>query len=955
MSENKVEIEFGAGTEPLSQGIEKVKGMLEGLTSPITSLTGQFTELGELAAGAFGIEKISEFSREMAELGASVAHATQMLGVSAEEFSTLSFAFGAMGQDAEGATMSMDRLERNMVEAAGGSGEAAAAFKALGVSVNDSNGEVKDLSDILPEIANRFAETANGPEKTAIAIALLGRSGAEMIPFLNEGAAGLDHMKQIAEETGAVLTDNMVEGMEHSAISVYTMDQAFKGIGLTIYEDFKPAIDVTEGGLIDLAESFNHALNSESALHDTMTAFVLIVDTAIGSIAVFSTGLQQTWQVIAGFAESSAVAFNTLDQVIQDVFSGHWAKAKADTAAGLDQIEQMVKERAVKFAQAGAEMHNTLEKLYSNVDFGGVHGADKGNGAKKEEKEKPHLPEMETADQGDSQMQKWKNELQQRLVAEQNYFGDSKREELQFWEEKKGLTEAGSKESYAVDAQIYALKKALAQQDLQDQLAAIKEKQDAAKNDYATVIGLEEQKLAILAKDYSQNSKQYQDALREKERMEREHQAEITRMNKETDDTLRAIRQADLQAQKDDLDVQVQLGEITTQEKIAQLKDLSEKQFQLTKQGLTQDAEQPGQSPQKIYDQIDVLTAKHTTDMAALNRQAALSAQKSWQDIVSPIENAFSTMITGIIQGTTTLHAAMGKVAQSITLEFIQARIKVELDWLGGQAAMAMGTQQWTNKSVLSWIFGEQAKTAATNTGEAQRTAATNSGNAARTASDATSQSTFLGRLGEMVAGWFGLETGKTTETVAGNATRTTAEGTAAAASIAAAKLEAAGEIPAYAAIGAAAAMASVAAIPFIGWAMAPGVGAEQFADSMGYLTVASASGGWDQVPFDGAMAELHKDEMVLPSSIATPLRSLTAAFPAFGLPEGMALPANSNSQQPASSAASAGGAGGGTTINNFNISATDAASFNNKLQQQTTVNSLSKALKKAHGQGAAA
>ena len=38
---------------------------------------------------------------------------------------------------------------------------------------------------------------------------------------------------------------------------------------------------------------------------------------------------------------------------------------------------------------------------------------------------------------------------------------------------------------------------------------------------------------------------------------------------------------------------------------------------------------------------------------------------------------------------------------------------------------------------------------------------------------------------------------------------------------------------------------------------------------------IASAEGGWDRVPYDGAQAILHKEEMVLPAPLAEGLRNM--------------------------------------------------------------------------------
>ena len=63
-------------------------------------------------------------------------------------------------------------------------------------------------------------------------------------------------------------------------------------------------------------------------------------------------------------------------------------------------------------------------------------------------------------------------------------------------------------------------------------------------------------------------------------------------------------------------------------------------------------------------------------------------------------------------------------------------------------------------------------------------------------------------------------------------------------------------------------AMGSVAAIPLVGWAMAPGVGAAAYGEGLAMAGMASAAGGWDNVPSD-QVAQIHKREMILPPDIA--------------------------------------------------------------------------------------
>jgi hypothetical protein len=89
-------------------------------------------------------------------------------------------------------------------------------------------------------------------------------------------------------------------------------------------------------------------------------------------------------------------------------------------------------------------------------------------------------------------------------------------------------------------------------------------------------------------------------------------------------------------------------------------------------------------------------------------------------------------------------------------------------------------------------------------------------------------------------------------------------------------KTTATSEIAGNAGVAATAAMASAAAIPMVGWAMAPGVGAETFAAAMGYMgSIASAALGFDIPEGVNPITQLHEREMVLPAEHADTIRNL--------------------------------------------------------------------------------
>ena len=82
-----------------------------------------------------------------------------------------------------------------------------------------------------------------------------------------------------------------------------------------------------------------------------------------------------------------------------------------------------------------------------------------------------------------SEIQEWREQLQQKLEAERNFFKDSTAEELAFWQSKIGLTRAGSKEQAEVANTIYGLEKRMALQGLADARAA-ESQQETLDRDY---------------------------------------------------------------------------------------------------------------------------------------------------------------------------------------------------------------------------------------------------------------------------------------------------------------------------------------------------------------------------------------------------------------------------------------------------------------------------------------
>jgi hypothetical protein len=112
-------------------------------------------------------------------------------GIAVDTLGGLGFAAKQAGGDLDSFADAATKLNRSIAEAGAGDKAKGEVFKTLGINVKDATGQLKTADQVMAELADKFASYADGPNKVAIAIALLGKAGADQIPVLNEGGQAL--------------------------------------------------------------------------------------------------------------------------------------------------------------------------------------------------------------------------------------------------------------------------------------------------------------------------------------------------------------------------------------------------------------------------------------------------------------------------------------------------------------------------------------------------------------------------------------------------------------------------------------------------------------------------------------------------------------------------------------------------------------------------------------------
>lgn len=171
--------------------------------------------------------------------------AAQKIGIPVEELSKLKHAADLSGVSMESLQRTVRRLAGNMSDAAtNATSQAARSFTALGISVTNTDGTLKSTSQVITEVAGRFATMQDGAGKTAIAMNIFGRAGADLIPMLNAGKTGLNEMMQEAEQLGLVISGPTAKAAEQFNDNLTRLGRVGDGVAIQLASAFAAPLAV---------------------------------------------------------------------------------------------------------------------------------------------------------------------------------------------------------------------------------------------------------------------------------------------------------------------------------------------------------------------------------------------------------------------------------------------------------------------------------------------------------------------------------------------------------------------------------------------------------------------------------------------------------------------------------------------------------------------------------------
>jgi len=272
---------------------DKELGKLDDSVKTITAgFIGLVGTIAAASATLYGLVKST------ADSVGQIKDLSESLGITTDRLQELMTFAGGAGISNEELGQSLGLLNRNLVAAKDGSEETINSFKKLGFSANELKNGTLTADSAIERISKNFDKLPEGPERSALAMQLFGRSGARLIPMLNDMRDGLTPTQQAIMELGFV-SEEQVETTDKFARSLDFLNMAFRGIMKVVGINFIPV--------------------AQEVVNTVTEWIVLNKDLIKTNLLGFVKGLSSGLKVALGFALTLVNAFKGLVRAIGGV------------------------------------------------------------------------------------------------------------------------------------------------------------------------------------------------------------------------------------------------------------------------------------------------------------------------------------------------------------------------------------------------------------------------------------------------------------------------------------------------------------------------------------------------------------------------------------------------------------------------------------------------------------
>jgi len=335
--------------------LDKMSRDAQKMNQRFTTMTSKILNVKNAIIGLAAVKGIQLLLGSVAKLGDGFDKMSQRLNVSTQFLQEMDFVANLAGTSFQTLEGGMRRLARNANDANDGLAASKRAFEDIGVSVQGANGNLKESEELFNDVLIGLAGLEDKTKQTALAQVLFGRSGASLIPILNQGADAIAAQRKQVNELGGVMSTSAIKAAVDYTDSMTRLQFAFRGIQANLVAPALASIStaveefIANGGIDKIKASIDFMITSGKILFTVFAANKIL---AMSSAFVqFATSVALADKKLAALKINPAILAITAAVVAMELLTKQVERAGdrlnqlSDTFGDIDKEQKLLELR----------------------------------------------------------------------------------------------------------------------------------------------------------------------------------------------------------------------------------------------------------------------------------------------------------------------------------------------------------------------------------------------------------------------------------------------------------------------------------------------------------------------------------------------------------------------------------------------------------------------------------
>lgn len=316
----KAVVRVEANRSRLAQGLAAAQKELKSFAAG----AGKLGAAG-LAGSAAVLAPLTAAVKHFADTGSQLDDMSQRTGASVEALSGLGYAAQMSGASLEDVEKGLRTMQKGLQSGDEG-------FADLGISIEKLKGFAPE--DQMRMIATELAKIENPGDRAAAAMGIFGKSGANLLPLLQNGAEGIDMLVAEADSLGVVMSGEAASSAALLGDSIDKVSITSGALVNTLAAQLAPAFTAVLAVITYLITTARDWIAANQGVVLTIAAVAAVVG-VLGAGLVTAAGVAYGLSVAIGVVGTVASAVGSILSILAGVLSGGMAAAPALVVAAL--------------------------------------------------------------------------------------------------------------------------------------------------------------------------------------------------------------------------------------------------------------------------------------------------------------------------------------------------------------------------------------------------------------------------------------------------------------------------------------------------------------------------------------------------------------------------------------------------------------------------------------------